>query len=168
MEEQKQNFENEIAMTYEEVLKETGAVIVSPITGSMMPFVRPNRDQAVFERTEDELRINDVALFRRDREKNLVMHRVIARDGDAYLIRGDALACSETERVQRDHILAVMSGIYRDEKYLACNGLRYKTLSFLWLKIARPFLMKYRASRGIFWRGLRFVRRRIIYKYLNI
>ena len=168
MRESTQTNDNITPVSYEELLKETGAVIVSPITGSMMPFVRPNRDQAVFTRLEGTLRENDVALYRRDGEKNLIMHRVLARNGNEYLIRGDALACSETETVPADHILAVMSGIYRDDKYYACDGLKYKTLSFLWLKIARPFLLKYRFSCGLFWRGLRFVRRRIIYQHLGI
>ena len=163
MRESTQTNDNKTPVSYEELLEETGAVIVSPITGSMMPLVRPNRDQAVFTRLEGTLQKNDVALYRRDGEKNLIMHRVLARNGNEYLIRGDALACSETEKVPADHILAVMSGIYRDDKYFACNGLKYKTLSFLWLKIARPILVRYRFSHGIFWRGLRFVRRRIIY-----
>lgn len=138
-----------------------GMIIASPATGSMLPFIRPQRDQAVFERAEGRLCKHAVALYRRENQSALVMHRILKKTEAGYYFRGDSVRSTQLEFVPEDRIIGVMCGYYRDDTFISCSSLRYKAVSGLWLKLIRPLMCRYRYSNGVFWRGARYLRRMI-------
>lgn len=129
-------------MTHEQMLAESGFDICSPITGSMRPMIRPQRDSVLFVVPEGRLKKYDVALYRRNGQA--IMHRVIQVLPEGYVIRGDN--SDVDERVGEAQILAVMKGFYRDERYISRKHPVYQVYVHLWLWL-REHPLAYCAAR---------------------
>ena len=114
-------------LTHEEMLRTHGFDLCSPVSGSMRPMVRPQRDSLVFALPKGRLRKYDVALYRLDGVT--VMHRVIGLRGDGYVIRGDN--AREKELVREEQIIGVMTGFYRDERFIPADDRRYRLFARL-------------------------------------
>lgn len=81
------------------------------VTGrSMSPTLRHKKDRVVLKAVpSEEIRVNDVVLF--DRGDKICLHRVIKRDGDRLIIRGDGNSAKALERVTVDKVYGkVVSG----------------------------------------------------------
>ncbi len=122
-------------MSHEEMLRTHGFDLCSPISGSMMPMVRPRRDTLLFERPKGRLRRYDVALYKRD--GLTIMHRVIRVKKDGYILRGDH--AKEKEFVREEQIIGVMTGFYRGERFVPADDGRYLRYA-RWIVRAHPVL----------------------------
>ena len=127
-------------LSYEDQLARDGYLLKQTKGVSMEPMLRQYREESVIRTPDRELRKYDVVLFKRQGGQ-YVLHRIVGKKGDAYLIRGDN--CLGTEIVQRDRIIGILSGFYRGETYVDCNRdkayLRYSrrivaTFPFRWTK----------------------------------
>ncbi|MBR5077034.1 MAG: S24/S26 family peptidase [Bacteroidales bacterium] len=68
------------------VLREGREAVITPSGNSMLPFIRGGKDRVVLRRM-DGAAVGDIVLMHAD--GRYVLHRVIARDGDALTLMGD-------------------------------------------------------------------------------
>ena len=87
----------------EEVLQETGFVIV-PIHGtSMRPLLKEGKCLVQIERKDERYERGDVVLFRKE-DGTLVLHRIIEVRGNEYVVLGDH-QYREKETIQSSQII---------------------------------------------------------------
>lgn len=128
-------------MSIEDALATHGSIIWHCKGVSMKPLIREKSDYVIIERPSREIAPYDIVLYARDRsdcndsKRDYVLHRVIKRDGDKYIILGDN--CVSCEYVDADKILGVMSGLVRNRKPYNFDGIAYKAYMNLWIKPRR-------------------------------
>ena len=87
---------------------------------SMRPLLRTHKDIVVITKVKGTLNIGDVALYKKNGVKKLILHRVIGtKDDGTYIIRGDNTYCKEY--VSHSDVLGVMTALYRNGKYVNCH-----------------------------------------------
>lgn len=150
-------------MTHKEAIEKNGHIIVSPISGSMRPLIREHLDFGYFESVEKRpAKIGDVVLYPGHGafEGSNIMHRIIGKDGDCYIIRGDNARTYEF--VPQKEIFGVMTGYLKDgdNKMRSCRSFSYVLRSF-WTVVSRKAVFLYRNSSSPIFRAARFVRRKI-------
>lgn len=91
------------------VLKSGREAVIIPTGNSMLPFIRGGRDRVVL-RLLPSVAVDDIVLVRIG--KNYLMHRVIARDGDALTLMGDG-NLSGTEHCSVSDVLGTVTEIIR-------------------------------------------------------
>ena len=119
----------------EEVLASGGEFRIYPRGTSMLPLIVQNRDSVVLKRkTDGELKKNDIAFYRR-KNGQFVLHRVlkVCSDG-SYVMCGDNQTYLE-EGIEKEQIIAYVSQLYRKEKPVKMNGVRYSAYVFVWSKM---------------------------------
>ena len=107
-----------------ETLERDGKLVYKVKGVSMLPLIRQDRDviYIVKRPAGQTISVGEVVLFRRG--EKLVLHRVIGRNGDDYVICGDNQYVPEL--VRDEQIIGVMTAFIRkgntcytnDEKYL--------------------------------------------------
>ena len=137
-------------LTHKLYIIQGGKDLVSPVSGSMRPLIRENRDYGLFQSLCRPPRRYDIVLYERD--GRTLMHRVLHVNSAACEVRGDN--AQECETVPHDHIFAVMIGLYRDEVFVSCKSIRYQIFSRL-IVAFHPFIGRYRFSHSLFWRFIR-------------
>lgn len=123
----------------EEQLKE-GKYISTLVGNSMQPLLKSRKDQVVVEKINSPLKKYDMVLYIRDNGQ-YVCHRIIKIKKDRYLICGDNRY--KIENVFPKQILGVVTGYYRNGKYVSCNDISYKMYVFIWcyfFPVRRMFL----------------------------
>ena len=153
-------------ISHREMLQRKGRTIASPVSGSMLPLVRPHRDYAVFEPAGSRLKKYDVVLYYRGRQA--VMHRIVgvkkpqagtdggACSSDIYIIRGDN-GCAN-EYIPREQICGRMTMLYRDEHCIDCAGVWFGLVSRIIVGL-HPLIRLYRRLYRCLYRRLYRVRR---------
>ena len=68
------------------VLREGHEAVITPTGNSMLPFIRGGVDRVVLRRTDD-VTVGDIVLVHTG--GRYILHRLIARDGDALTLMGD-------------------------------------------------------------------------------
>lgn len=115
--------------TIREVLDSGGAFRIYPRGTSMLPLLREGIDSVLLEKPDGSLKKGDIAFYLRD-NGGYVLHRVIkAKNG--YIMCGDNQLAPESGIEQR-HIIGRVCAIYRGEKQLSMNGLKYRFYCLLW------------------------------------
>lgn len=137
----------------EKLLDEDG-YLVRPIVGvSMMPLLDQNKDAVKLKKTNEDLNVYDVPLYRRPTGE-YVLHRIIKVRKNYYIIRGDN--CSMTEKVPKSWILAVAEGFYKEGKYIPCTDENYKQYSVQivkgWRRKKYKYLVKAVFRKLAFWK----------------
>ena len=102
-----------VTKNIETMLKEDGFCITGFSGRSMLPMLREGKDRVLLVSPKFPLPPDTVALFRRG--EDYVLHRVIGREGEQYIFRGDY--CATKERVKEENILGVMEGFFRAADY---------------------------------------------------
>lgn len=98
---------------------EQGRQVIIPVKGfSMLPFIRGCKDLVVLEKTDGDLKADDIVLFHLGPQEGgrYVMHRILSIDGDAVDIMGDGVLKAH-EHVRRNQILAKAVEILRGGKH---------------------------------------------------
>ena len=116
----------------EKELKKQGSVIWRCNGISMNPFIKPDRDLVILESIKSEPDPYDVVMYKLGNDKQYVLHRLINKEEDKYVILGDN--CTTIENVPKDKVIAVMTGIIRDGKKIDTDTLWYKLYEQLWIK----------------------------------
>ncbi len=113
-----------------QILNDSGcyAAVVHGI--SMLPLLVNHRDIAYIE-PAGTIRRLDVVLFRR-KNGQLVLHRVLKcqPNGTHYLVAGDN--DTNTECVEREQILGVMTAFCRNGKTTKTTAIRHRLYKHLW------------------------------------
>ena len=126
------------------------------VTGwSMMPFLRHERDRVILQSpAQNPPGVYDVVLFSRDDGK-LVLHRIIGRDDEGYVINGDAQTW--TERIRPEQILAVAGGFVRGMRFFFADSRTYRVLTrlWVWLRPVRQPILRAGTVLASGWRKIR-------------
>lgn len=127
----------------ENVIKKQGTFISTTVGLSMFPMLRDRRDVIVVKPANRRLKRYDVPLYRRD-DGVYVLHRIIKAENDSYVIIGDNCINKEYG-ITDEQILGVLSGFYRNSKYIDCEkSVLYKIYYHIWCDAlpVRVFLIR--------------------------
>lgn len=134
---------NSLKIDIEQLLKDGHPIQIKPQGYSMYPLFVPGRDEAIIEPVQPEdLRRNDVALYRRD-ESILVLHRILKVTTDGFYLVGDNQ--SEIEGPLRpDQFRGRLTTVIRNGHTISVHNPIYRLLTSLWLFLrpVRPFFHK--------------------------
>lgn len=141
-----------IERSYEEELKKNGICMSTTSGWSMYPLLRDRRDTVVLAPVNKGLKKYDLPLYRRP-DGTYVLHRILGIRPEGYVLCGDHQWRTEFP-VPQEWLIGVVTGIYRDEKYVDMQGKGYRLYvrlwcSSLWLrKILLRVLGRYVGLRG--------------------
>ena len=142
----------------DEVLASGGEFRLYPKGTSMLPLIVQTRDSVVLKRNvEQPAKKHDIAFYRR-RNGQFVLHRVmkICEDG-TYTMCGDNQTALE-KGIEKDQIIAYVSGLYRKDKAVKMDGAAYSAYVFFWTKMPlRWFLFLFRRAKNKISRILRVI-----------
>lgn len=102
------------------------------VTGhSMTPFLVQSRDTAYLS-AADKVYIGDIVLYQRKNGK-LILHRIIARDGDNIITAGD---CQDvTEVIKPESLIAVCRKVMRKGRIVTEKDMLWRFFSVAWIKL---------------------------------
>ena len=118
--------------TIEEVLS-SGKSFELPITGtSMNPLLKAGRDSVEIIKTDD-FGIGDIIFYRRDNGQ-FVLHRIVGKDTNGYLLCGDNQEDIE-HGINDTHIIGVVNRINRKGKIIDRYDPAYLRKVNFWIKV---------------------------------
>ncbi len=117
---------------------------------SMRPLFREGKDVVIVEKCVRPTKKLDVVLY--GRGGKCVLHRVIKKQGEINLIRGDNTY--QIERIPDSQIIGILMEFDRGKRHYTVNGFGYKLYSRLWNTIY-PLRHAYVFLRPYFIRGIR-------------
>lgn len=126
------------------------SVRLYPKGTSMLPLIRQGIDSVELSPLSGELRKYDLPLYRRDNGQ-FVLHRIV-KEGACYTCIGDNQTVYEAG-VRQDQLLAVVTGIYRKDRYIPVDAFGYKCYLRFWQWTR--FIRKY-------WRFCRYKLKRLL------
>lgn len=103
---------------------------------SMMPYIRNGKDQVTLSRITDTPKVGDVVFYRRD-DKAFVLHRIIKKEKDFFILCGDNQYTHE--KIKSTQIIAKLKEIHRNGKRIDPNGFSTKLFVFF-LPVRRLYL----------------------------
>jgi len=116
---------------FEEALRSEGEYVTILNGSSMYPMVRHQKDPVLIVPADKPLKRYDVAVY--ERPGRYVVHRVLRCRQGYYIIRGDN--CVAKEHVPADDIAGVVSGFWRNGRYIPVTNPWYKAYSRVWVII---------------------------------
>lgn len=117
-----------MTQTHEAVLRRDGLLLLYTKGVSMEPMLHEGREQSLIYPLVTSPKKNDVILFRR-KNGDLVLHRVVGKRGEGYILRGDN--CYGSELVSLSQMLGRLEGYYTQDRYVDCHKDRaYKRYVF--------------------------------------
>ena len=103
---------------------------------SMRPFLEHERDKVMLAPPRTP-HIGDVVLAEVSKEK-YALHRVIAVEGNRYIMRGDGNPLKMKEVFTEEMIIGVAEAFIRKDKTVRTDSLRWKAYSAFW-EMLKPF-----------------------------
>ena len=120
-----------------ELLTKNGKITGLASGISMKPLLRSGKDNAVIIPNPQHLRENDVVLYRRNENNELILHRIIKITQNGFIIRGDNVYYTEKD-VKTQDIIGILKGFYRNGKYHDCENSTLYKLYVLYIRISYP------------------------------
>lgn len=120
---------------YRNVINDKGFIVTTIVGVSMYPLLRQRKDSVHIVKIEKPLKKNDVILYQRNDGK-YVLHRLISIKKGKYVFCGDNQWQKEYG-ITDSHIIGLMIGYYRKEKYCSVNTFKFKVYTFI-ISITRP------------------------------
>ena len=121
------------------------SVSFSPRGTSMLPMLRQGIDSVELSPLPAQLQKYDLPLYGYPNGK-YILHRIIGRDGDCYLCRGDnTYIC---ERVLPESMIAVVTAFKRGEKRIPVDAWQYRLYCRIWVG---TYPIRRFVKRGIGW-----------------
>jgi hypothetical protein len=135
---------SEMSPLIKEILDKGGSVTITVTGNSMRPLLRHRRDKVCIEKPgEHPLNKYDIPLYIRGDGK-YILHRIVAIGEEGYVTLGDNQWNKEYP-VWYSQAIGVVTGIWRNGRYISCDSFRYRSYCRLW-SILYP-------SRWVFLRG---------------
>ena len=130
---------------YEELIREVlasgGEFRLYPHGTSMLPLLRQGRDSVSLRQVDSPIRKGDILFYQRP-DGSFVLHRVRAVTPDGLTLMGDNQTLPE-RGVSPDWVIGRVTRIFRDDKEVICDGLRYSLYRKLWqFTILRGLFLK--------------------------
>ncbi len=113
----------------EELLEENGKHWQTTVGDSMEPMLKNRKSIVEIVKPERPLKRYDLPLYRRP-SGQYVLHRILKVKKDAYVTCGDN-RCSR-ERVPKEWVIGVMSGYYKNGRYISEKSFKYRLYVHLW------------------------------------
>lgn len=129
------NIANITTQSIEDII-EVGDLFKIVVTGySMLPLLGRGRDTIVLRRIDSNEDISGrIAMFRNDKG-HIVVHRVIAIEGDVVTLRGDG-NIYQVEQCPRTEIIALLESVIRESgKELSCTSKQWQRREHMWLTL---------------------------------
>lgn len=129
------NIANITTQSIEDII-EVGDLFKIVVTGySMLPLLGRGRDTIVLRRIDSNEDISGrIAMFRNDKG-HIVVHRVIAIEGDVVTLRGDG-NLYQVEQCPRTEIIALLESVIRESgKELSCTSKQWQQRERMWLTL---------------------------------
>lgn len=114
----------ELLPTIEEVLASDGTATFTPNGNSMHPMLKSGRDTVTLKKVTTPLKKYDLPLYRLKNGK-FILHRVIGKNKNGYIMRGDNLLSKEYG-ITDDMIIGVVVSFNRNGKNYSANSFCYK------------------------------------------
>lgn len=115
----------------DEILESGGTLRLYPRGTSMLPLIVEGRDSVELKAYDREPEPKDIAFYKRDNGQ-FVLHRILETGNDGiYTMCGDNQTALE-KGIRREQIIAFAEKIYRKDKILDSNKIRYKAYIFFW------------------------------------
>ncbi len=114
---------NEIVPLIKEVVSSGATFRLYPHGTSMQPTIRQGEDSVELS-SPDNLKVLDAVLYQRENEQ-YVLHRIVRIHG-AYLDMCGDNQLEIEKNVEKFRIIAKVTGIYREEKYISCQDKNLK------------------------------------------
>lgn len=111
-------------MTYQEIIDTYGECIFSPVGTSMLPLIKEGTDTVKLVKIYRPLKKYDVILYKRI-DGHYVLHRIVKVHRNTFDMIGDNQWSIEKD-IQPQQIVALLEGIYHNEKYISVEALSYK------------------------------------------
>ncbi len=121
-----------------ELLERDGLYLSNPEGISMRPMIKSGRDVFRIEKLSHAPKRYDIVMYIRGEDQGVV-HRVIRKDPDEYIICGDN--CWSLEHVKEDQIKGIVTEFCRKGKWHKTDELGYMIYVHIWtdlLFIRRP------------------------------
>ena len=131
----------EIITIVEEKLKNGAAVTFSPDGVSMLPLIRPGQDSVTLSGTVKP-RVGDAVFYKRP-SGQFVLHRIVAKEEDAFVLSGDNQLALE-KGVGEEWIIGIVTSVWRGKKELKRDGAKIS----IYLKVILPYHKFYLKTRG--------------------
>src|SRR4249919_1581528 len=112
-----------------ESLARSGRLRLRATGASMLPALRPG-DELEFISASSAVEAGDIVLW--DREGRLVVHRVLARDGDSILTQGDALRSPDAP-LSMAQVLGKLESFRRNGRDLDAGRAGARDRAWAWL-----------------------------------
>lgn len=132
-------------ITFEELLATQGKIIHTNKGDSMLPLLREGKDLMVIEpRPQGPCKRYDAVLYKRPNGK-YVMHRILKRRKDGYVLCGDNRYMREFG-VPDEWIIGILTAVIRDGKTIPVTAPRYRLYVHLWCDFywVRAFIIRVR------------------------
>ena len=132
-------------ITFEELLATQGKIIHTNKGDSMLPLLREGKDLMVIEpRPQGPCKRYDAVLYKRPNGK-YVMHRILKRRKDGYVLCGDNRYMREFG-VPDEWIIGILTAVIRDGKTIPVTAPRYRLYVHLWCDFywIRAFIIRVR------------------------
>lgn len=129
-------------MNLEEAILKFGFVCDEIKGTSMNPLFVEGRDKVYIEKYNGNLKVGDIALYRRDGGE-LVLHRLVKIVSGNYVFCGDNHTILEYG-IKDSNILGVCTAYYKNGKFKKLKGFRYRLYILFYAKSA--FIKKVRAK----------------------
>lgn len=114
----------------ESIISDKGFAVITAKGFSMLPFIRPDSDHAVLFRPDAPPNKYDVILYRNS-SGIYVLHRIVGKNENGYILCGDNQTVREYN-ITEDKVIAVLKGIYRNDKYVNVNSKKYRLFVRIW------------------------------------
>ena len=121
----------DINSNYQTELNNNGVISVIPSGCSMWPFLKNKGQSVIISKIDKPPKKFDVCLFVR-KDGTLVLHRVVGKLEDLYLLQGDSQ--NYVEKVELSNIIGIMEGFYKGKKYIPATDQKYLKKVEKWCK----------------------------------
>ncbi len=126
---------NEILLQETAQLIGEGHTVTHTVRGnSMNPFLVDRRDQVVLAGFTDEQLCPGAFVLARDTHGRIVLHRIIARQGDKITLMGDGNIAG-TEQTSPENVMGLVIQVIRKGKRYRCDGRTWRVYSRIWVSI---------------------------------
>lgn len=117
-----------------ESLVPTGERFKIVVTGySMLPLLGYGRDTIVVRRTDNEEPLMGRITMFRAKDKHIIVHRVIAEDGDNITFQGDGNPY-QREHAKRSDVVGVVEEVIREDgRTVSCTTPSWRRRERVWL-----------------------------------
>ncbi len=104
------------------ILEKQEVCAFAPNGVSMWPFIKNHKNTVLISSINREIQIYDVIFYQLDNGRE-ILHRVLGRMGEDFLVCGDGLL--EFEVVKKDSVFGIMNGFYKGKKFIDARDEKY-------------------------------------------